>query len=236
MHALVADHVVRARVVLPGAAYLELARAAWCALASPSPPPTGAAQLRGVFFLQPLALEASGGLHVECAVGAGGRFEVRSGEPVRSGGGTLDDPAVHCTGAMVAAADGASWARLDLAAKRAGDGAHAVSVAALYDAFDAAGLQYGPGYRALLQAWGGGDGGAASARLRARRSARDGTVVHPADLDGALQLSAVATSGRGGGRAGETRLPFAVDDARLCGAAGEPWAVRACARACHRSR
>ena len=38
MHALVADHVVRARVVLPGAAYLELARAAWCALASASPP------------------------------------------------------------------------------------------------------------------------------------------------------------------------------------------------------
>ena len=89
MHVLVADHVVRARVVLPGAAYLELARAAWCALASPSSPPTGAAQLRGVFFLQPFALEASGGLHVECAVAAGGRFEVRSGDPGRSGGGNF---------------------------------------------------------------------------------------------------------------------------------------------------
>ena len=142
--------------------------------------------------------------------------------------------AVHCTGAMMAAADGAS--RVDLAATRAFAGAHAVSVAALYDAFDAAGLQYGPGYRALLHAWGGGDGGAASARMRARRSARDGTVVHPAELDGALQLSAVAASGRGGGREGETRLPFAVDDAQLCGAAGEAWAVRARARACRRSR
>ena len=84
-------------------------------------------------------------------------------------------------------ADGASWARVDLAAMRAAD-SHAVSVAALYDAFDAAGLQYGPGYRALLHAWGpGGEGGAASARLRARRSARDGTTVHPAELDGALR-------------------------------------------------
>ena len=134
----------------------------------------------------------------------------------------------------MAAADGAS--RADLPATRAFAGAHAVSVAALYDAFDAAGLQYGPGYRALFHAWGpGGDGGVASARLRARRSARDGTVVDPAELDGALQLSAVAASGRGGGREGETWLPFAFDDARLCGAAGEPWAVRACARACRRS-
>ena len=156
---------------------------------------------------------------------------MRSGEPGLSGGNALDDAAVHCTGSMMAAADGAS--RVDLAATRAGTGAHAVGVAALYDAFDAAGLQYGPGYRALLHAWGGGEGGAASARLRARRSARDGTAVHPADLDGALQLSAVSASSRGGGREGETRLPFAVDDAWLRSAEGEPWAVRAHAGACH---
>ena len=103
-----------------------------------------------------------------------------------------------------------------------------MGVAALHDAFAAAGLQYGPGYRALLHAWGGGgDGTAASARLRACRSARDGTTVHPAELDGALQLSMVTASGSGGGREGEPRLPFAVDDARLRGVAGEPWAVRA---------
>ena len=44
--------------------------------------------------------------------------------------------------------------------------------------------------------------------------------MHPADLDGALQLGAVAWMG-----GGETRLPFAVDEACLGGAAGTLWAA-----------
>ena len=53
-------------------------------------------------------------------------------------------------------------------------------------------------------------GAEAVARLRAR-SAQLGTLVHPADLDAALQLSSLAAT------AGvvETRLPFAVDEALL---------------------
>ena len=63
--------------------------------------------------------------------------------------------------------------------------AHAALAAALYAGFDAVGLQYGPGYRTLVEAWGGG--GVAAARLQARSTAH-GTRVHPADLDAALQL------------------------------------------------
>ena len=93
-------------------------------------------------------------------------------------------------------------------------------MAALYEGFDAVGLQYGPGYRTLINAWGGASG--ALARLRAR-STHEGAHVHPADLDDALCTSgAIASSG-----SGETRLPFAVDDALLQGASGELWAVRA---------
>ena len=55
LHALVANHVVQGRIIFPGAGYLEMARAA------------GAMALHGVYFLQPLAAEASG-LLVECAV------------------------------------------------------------------------------------------------------------------------------------------------------------------------
>ena len=80
-------------------------------------------------------------------------------------------------------------------------------VGALYEAFDAVGLQYGPRYRTLEQAWAGG-GAAAASRLRAR-SSRQGMCVHPADLDDALCVSALASSG---GDGGETRLPFAVPD------------------------
>ena len=94
-----------------------------------------------------------------------------------------------------------------------------MDVRALYDGFDAAGLQYGPGYRTLVQAWGGASN--ALARLRAP-STHEGTQVHPADLDDALCTSAVMGST---GEGGETRLPFAIDEAMLGGALGELWAV-----------
>ena len=71
-----------------------------------------------------------------------------------------------------------------------------------------------------MQAWGGASD--ALSRLRAR-STYEGTQVHPADLDDALCTSGVIASSGGDG---ETRLPFAVDDALLRGAPGELWAVR----------
>ena len=88
----------------------------------------------------------------------------------------------------------------------------ALDVNALYDGFYAVGLQYGPGYRTLTQAWGSGVV-AAAARLQPRAS-QQGTAVHPADLDDALCAIALVSSGESGG----TRLPFAVDDALLQGA------------------
>ena len=167
--------------------------------------------LRGVFFLQPLAVEAAG-LQVECAL-ADGRFEVRSGE---SDGATAD-VAVHCSGNLAA---GGERQRIDHASARCVSGARGAAVGALYDGFDAAGLQYGPGYRTLRQAWGGGEG--ATARLGAR-STHEGTAVHPADLDDGLCLGALVPS-EGSGEGG-TRLPFAVDEAALRGVAGALWAV-----------
>merc|ERR1719491_1536036 len=160
LHALVAEHVVRGRIVFPGAAYLETARAACSAVASPS---GAGAALRSVFFLRPLALEEDGGAAwVECALLEGGAFEVRSG-----------------SGEVVAAA----WRPLGLAAARERC-CRVADTAALYAAFSEAGLQYGPAYRALEAAWEGS--GEATARLR-RRASLAGTRVHPADLDGALQ-------------------------------------------------
>ena len=201
LHAVVADHVVQGRVIFPGAGYLEMARAA-----------VGAA-LHDIFFLQPLTVE-SANLLIECAV-FDGSFEVRSGEAEA----VETALTVHCSGAMTAG--GKAWRRVDHAPMRAPS--RAVDVGALYDGFDAIGLQYGPGYRTLAQAW--GDASTALARLRAR-STHEGTQVHPADLDDALCTSgAMASSGREGD---ETRLPFAVDDALLQGAPpGELWAVRA---------
>ena len=115
------------------------------------------------------------------------------------------------------AARGAANERM--AAMEAASGFKRIGLAQGLGALGAA-VQYGPGYRTLTHAWGGEPG--ALSRLRSR-TMHDGTQVHPADLDDAL-----CTSGAMGLRSdGETRLPFAVDDALLQGTRGELWAVRA---------
>ena len=198
---------MQGRVIFPGAGYLEMARAAL----------TAGGVLHAIFFLQPLALEAPG-LHTECTV-ADGRFEVRSGAFVADDG-ALEDTVVHCSGGVALAPDD-SWQRVEHAKVRGGACPHAASVTALYDGFDAVGLQYGPRFRTLTQVWGGTSDVLAWLRLR---STQQGTHVHPADLDDALCTSAIISSSSGGGN--EARLPYAIDSALLQGVPGELWAVR----------
>ena len=95
----------------------------------------------------------------------------------------------------------------------------ASDVKAMYDGCAAIGLQYGPGFRRLTQAWGGESD--AIARLRPRWT-QQGTLVHPADLDDALCVNGFIVAGS----SAETRVPFAVDKVMLPGAPGESWAVR----------
>ena len=198
LHSLVADHIVQGRVIFPAVGYLEMARAA------------SGSGLHGVYFLQPLAVETPG-LLIECAVGDG-RFEVRSGEDED----TLTDAAANCSGALATN----SYQLIDLASVRAADCERAAHISFnIYDGFAEVGLQYGPGFRTLVQAWGGVAQGAA--RLQARATTNDGTKVHPADLDDALCASALITS-KGGG---ETRLPFSVESALLQSAPGALWAA-----------
>ena len=80
---MVADHIVRGRVIFPGAAYLETARAAYEAALSAS----SGATLGSVFFLRPLVLCGAGQERehawLECALRVDGGFEVR---PAAHGG------------------------------------------------------------------------------------------------------------------------------------------------------
>ena len=204
LRALVDDHIVQGQVIFPGAGHLELARAVAAMTADRG--------LRGVYFLQPLIVDAAG-LHVECTVREG-RFEVRSGES-----DALADVTVHCSGALIAKD---IWSCVDRSALSARSCTHAAHVDTLYDGYYQMGLQYGPGYRTLAQAWGGG--GAAVARLQSRGT-RQGAAVHPADLDDALCAGGLAMyEGRDDS---QTKLPFAVDDALLQGCTiAESGAVR----------
>ena len=207
--ALVADHVVQGRIIFPGAAHLELARAASRAAAGAD------TALPDVMFISALYVEAAG-LVVECAVG-GGSATVRSGDGA-DGDGVLAAPTTHCTGSVAVAP-----ARL---AASAGDRRQmrcfALERAPLYQRFHDDGLMYGPEYRDVHQAWSGADG--LGVALLRHDQDRRGTCVHPAVLDGAIQLS-VLTWKRDASDDGGTRLPFAVTYAQLQGAAGKQWAA-----------
>ena len=194
---LINDHVVQGRVIFPGSGYLEMAHAA--AVASDV-----ASALRGVFFLQALFLETAG-LLVECKLTDGSRFEVRSGID-----DAFADSAVHCSGALNAPGH---LPRVDYASVRTGACDNTSDVAALYDAFVTVGLQYGPSYRTLMQAWSGSN--CALARLAARLT-HEGTQVHPADLDDVMCVAALVSSNGGDD---ETRLTFSIETAVIRGAA-----------------
>eukprot|EP00966_Prymnesium_polylepis_P288642 6667099-Prymnesium_polylepis.1 len=169
----VADHMVQGRVIIPGAGFLEIARAAGCSAAATA---ERAAALRNAFFLQPLALDDEL-LVVECAL-SGSLFEVRSTE---SDGGS---PKIHCSGTWaLTMTTGSPWhQQTDLARAQLNK---AVSPHAIYDAYHSIGLQYGPSFHTHIQSWASHDCGAA--QLRPFRGLY-GSRMHPADVDGALQL------------------------------------------------
>ena len=67
---------------------------------------------------------------------------------------------------------------------------HAADAARIYGDFRAVGLEYGRAFQTLAQGWASALSGTAIASLRPRRKAcLEGTLLHPADLDGALQAS-----------------------------------------------
>eukprot|EP00966_Prymnesium_polylepis_P124836 2887278-Prymnesium_polylepis.1 len=95
----------------------------------------------------------------------------------------------------------------------------------MYASYNSVGLQYGPAFRMLLQAWAGRNGASSAfAKLRARVTPQGTPQVHPADLDGALQLGALTYNAQATGGDGETRVPFNVDEARMQEATGVLWA------------
>ena len=203
---------VHGSVVFPGAAHLEMVRSA-AAIASDA-----TRLLNTVFFVKPLTLD-SACMSVDCAI-SHGRFEVRS-----TVADLPEDQPVHCSG-FHGGFDGVCQS-LEHASLRGLACSHPSDVPALYDVFHVVGLHYGPGYRTLVQAWSGS--GSASARLQTRPT-REGTHVHPADIDDALCMSAVIDSRDKGGS--DARLPFAVDEARFQRAPHVLWAVRATTRPC----
>ena len=85
---------------------------------------------------------------MECAVSEG-HVDVSS----RGSADSFGSAATHMSASR--AADVEQGESLDLPSLRSEPCIHGFHCGTLYDAFDARGLQYGPGYRTLMQAWGG---------------------------------------------------------------------------------
>ncbi|MFD6226122.1 SDR family NAD(P)-dependent oxidoreductase [Streptomyces sp. NPDC060232] len=201
-----ADHVVAGRRVWPGAAYVEMARAAG-ELASGR----RVTSLRGVTFERMLAFDGAErevGVTLVPGDDATVAFEVGAEDGVCARGTLSYGPAP------------AEPARpLDLDGLRARLAGSAESDA-LYEAFARRGLAYGPTFRTLSGFVWDGDEALARVALDGEQGREDAQyVLHPSVLDGALQ-AAVALLVAQGAPEDAAYLPYALDEVEVVSAPG----------------
>ncbi|AZK98746.1 polyketide synthase [Streptomyces tsukubensis] len=212
-HPWLADHAVAGTVILPGAAFVELA--------------VRAADEAGCHSVEELTIQAPLLIPADAAV----RLQVRIGAADEQGRRSLglsscrEDTAVprwtvHATGLLAAApatdalppvtwGDAGAWPP---------PGAVPVPVDDLYERFQASGYGYGPAFRGLDAAWRRGDEIFTEVRLpeeQHRSAAAFG--LHPALLDAALQGLFLAAQPEGDPSEGRTPagLPFSWSGVRL---------------------
>lgn len=163
------DHAVQGAVVLPGVAYVELARAA-----------AKAQVLEDVVFEAPLVLGEPRALQL-ALVDDGARGATFTASS-RAGSGPWQR---HCTG-RVARAEVLAPAVVDRASLQARLSTH-LERASVYTALAALGLEYGPAFQGIVELW--HTPGEALARVSLPDTVRDeaGMSLHPALLDACLQ-------------------------------------------------
>ncbi|MFI9424046.1 SDR family NAD(P)-dependent oxidoreductase [Streptomyces achromogenes] len=196
-HPWLADHVVAGRIVVPGTAMVELAVRAGDQV--------GCAHLDELALETPLVLPPDAGVRVQVAVGAPDASGARTVHVyARAESLPADAPwTAHASG-LLTAGPATPGTRLD---DWPPEDAEALDTGGLYERHAAAGLEYGPVFRALTAAWRRDGELFAEVRLSERPAAdapRFG--LHPAAFDAALHSLALL----GDGSADDTaRLPFA---------------------------
>ncbi|WSU13437.1 type I polyketide synthase [Streptomyces sp. NBC_01116] len=213
-HPWLADHAVAGTVLLPGAAFAELA--------------VRAADEAGCQAVEELTLQSPLLIPADTAV----RLQVRVGVADASGSRSLDlfscredatTPhwTAHATGVLTADAttrERPSAPAPDGVGSWPPPGAVPVPVEELYERFHASGYGYGPAFRGLTMAWRRGDDIFTEVRLpEDQHRSASAFGVHPALLDAALQglfLRAQPETGPGPDRP-SAGLPFSWSGVRL---------------------
>ncbi|TYC75466.1 amino acid adenylation domain-containing protein [Stappia sp. BW2] len=205
------DHKVAGSPVLPGVAYLELARAAAVqeGIANPA--------LRQVVWMAPLVVEKPVPITCEFSGLGDGNLRAEIFSTTENG-----ERLLHAQ-MRVAADVEATELSVDLNSLR-GKPATRLGAGEVYAGFDAMGLVYGQGHRAITDLAVTQDasrGGEVLARLELPGSVEAGFAdfgLHPSLLDGALQ-AAIGLALDASGKAPEAAaLPFSVEGVKIFGA------------------
>ncbi|GGZ65418.1 hypothetical protein GCM10010387_67880 [Streptomyces inusitatus] len=214
-HGWLADHAVADTVVVPGAAFIELAVRAGDEV--------GCDTVDELTLEAPLVLPEKGAVQLRLTVGAAdgtGRRAVQAHSRVEPEGGNELAGGVwsrNATG-FLSAGDGAVEADgPQESAQWPPAGARPVSVDAVRDRLTAAGLHHGPAFRTLTQVWTHGAELYAEARLSDEQHTSAGRFsLHPALLDAASQaLAATGTDSDSDSDSGTGRLAVAWRGVRL---------------------
>ena len=222
-----ADHVIAGEKVMPGVAYLEMARAAIEQAsgigAGPRRRPGDSkpilAQLKHIVWSRPIVVgDRPVSVHI-------GLFPEESGEigyevyTAAEGSEAGEEIVIHSQGRALLSERGAA-PRIDLKSLRQRCGAEVLTADQCYAAFEKLGFNYGAGHRGLSRVQVGADEGGARfalARLTLPPSVaatRDQYVLHPSLLDGALQAGiSLGVNDGGAGLA----LPYALDAVEIYG-------------------
>jgi polyketide synthase PksN len=208
------DHRVNGRALLPGAAYLEMARRA-VELSVPELEGGSSLRLARVVWREPFVVGAEGAtLHVELRPAQDDNlaFEIYSqDEEARA------TRRIHCEGVAIPVREVEPRARVELSAVQLACDLAAPTAQACYDAFSRMGIDYGPAHRSIEELWVGPEQVLAKLRLpRVAAEAEGGEqfLLHPSMLDGALQ-AAIALDGDP--ETARAELPFALNQLDILG-------------------
>jgi polyketide synthase PksM len=201
-----AEHMVSGNRMLPGVAYLEMARAA-IEQAWPERPDSAVLELHNTVWEQPIVVSANKQVSIALLTNANAQvdYEISSQDG--------DQEVVHCQGRAVWSLE--PPARLDLDQLKRQMTQGQVEPAMVYAAYARMGLVHGPAFQAITAIHKGSQQVLANLRLpTAAEDTWGDYLLHPSLMDGALQASAGLTSGSSQ-NSRRTRLPFALETLRV---------------------
>ncbi|MBO0821762.1 MAG: polyketide synthase dehydratase domain-containing protein, partial [Nocardiopsaceae bacterium] len=180
VHPWLADHVVAGMILLPGAAFVELAVAAGSRC--------GAGRLEELAVEAPLVIPEDGAMRVQVLAGVADQEGRRPVEVFARPDGETGGPWTRYAAGTLVPGDPVPAAPVETAGLAAWPppGAEPVDISGLYESLAAGGYGYGPSFRGLRAAWRRGDEVFAEVALPGDPADAAEYRMHPALLDAVL--------------------------------------------------